>query len=155
MFYTFCVGFIICEHVIYPHQKYEAWLLLLVGCLVAVLRETIAQAVWLLYVLFVWVCFCWPFNLRVLSASVFALGSRTNTHKFTWMVHRYIIEGFELYWYLEIMFYNSGPKRHDHRLHIWRKTMAMKWLYWWSLERDYYTAKQCPIPQATWERSKP
>jgi hypothetical protein len=45
VFYIFYISFIIFEHVIYLHQKCEAWLLLLVGCLVAVLRETIAQAV--------------------------------------------------------------------------------------------------------------
>ena len=41
------------------------------------------------------------------------------THKYaqnTRMVHRYIIKGSELYWYLEIGSYNHGPKGHDLRL---------------------------------------
>ena len=35
------------------------------------------------------------------------------THKYTQntrMVHRYIIKGFELYWYLKIRSYNNGPR---------------------------------------------
>jgi hypothetical protein len=59
VFYIFYINFTIYEHVIYPHQKYEAGLLQLVGCLVVVLREMIAQAVWLLYMFCVcvlWIC---------------------------------------------------------------------------------------------------
>ena len=52
VFSIFCKSFIIFEQVIYPQQKCEAWLLLLVGCL----RETIAQAVGAIYLSFVNVC---------------------------------------------------------------------------------------------------
>jgi len=56
VFYTFYRRFIIFEHVIYPRQKCEAGLLLLVGCLVAILREAIPQAVESFYLSFVDVC---------------------------------------------------------------------------------------------------
>ena len=56
VFYILCKSFIIFEQVIYPHQKCEAKLLLLVDCLVVVLREAIAHVVEAFYFSFVNVC---------------------------------------------------------------------------------------------------
>jgi hypothetical protein len=46
VFLIFFKSFIIFEHIIYPCQKCEAGLLLLVGCLVAILREGMLVTSW-------------------------------------------------------------------------------------------------------------
>ena len=56
VFFIFCKRFIIFEQVIYPQQKCEAGFLLLIDCLVAVLGETVARAVEVIYVSFVNIC---------------------------------------------------------------------------------------------------
>ena len=53
VFYILCKSFIIFEQVIYPQQKSEVGFLLLIDCLVAVVGETVARAVEVIYVSFV------------------------------------------------------------------------------------------------------
>ena len=56
VFCIFCRSSIIFEHVIYPHEKCEEGLLLLVDYSVIVLGETIVHAIEAIYVSFVNVC---------------------------------------------------------------------------------------------------
>ena len=55
VFFIFCKSFIIFEQVIYPQQKSEVGFLL-IDCLVAVLGETVARSVEVIYVSFVNIC---------------------------------------------------------------------------------------------------
>ena len=56
VFFIFYKSFIIFQQVIYPQQKSEVGFLLLIDCLVAVLGETVARAVEVIYVSFVNIC---------------------------------------------------------------------------------------------------